>query len=98
MPLRTYAEQLKAEVERRLAAPAPDSAPPDALPTYPHVSYRDGDTGREFTLPSIAYKRVLDIGVGHVHHHERDRQCNRAARRAVPARVPLVGARVRRRR
>jgi hypothetical protein len=47
-------------------------APPDFVPTYDHVNHcRPDPLGpRTITLRSIAYQRVLDIGVGHVHWHE----------------------------
>lgn len=75
-PFTGLLRQLKAELERRvLAARAADDAPPARtpsyarIPTYEHVVYR-GASGETFALSSIAYRRVLDIGVGHVHHHQ----------------------------
>lgn len=46
-----------------------EAAPPRGLPSYPHVTYR-ADSGAEIEMRSIAYGRVLDVGVGHVHWHE----------------------------
>ena len=49
--------------------PAAEMAPPAFVPTYDHVAYQLGDA-TPIRLSSIRYERVLDIGVGHVHHHE----------------------------
>ncbi len=45
-------------------------APPAGTPTYPHVTYCQGQT--TMSLASIDFDQVLDIGVGHVHWHEQD--------------------------
>ena len=42
---------------------------PGWVPIYDHVTYC-GPKGETEIRRSIAYTRVLDIGVGHVHHHE----------------------------
>ncbi|HEX3184551.1 MAG TPA: hypothetical protein VHQ94_07130 [Pyrinomonadaceae bacterium] len=43
--------------------------PPSWAPSYQHVSYLSTDTPLVWQK-SVDYKLVLDIGVGHVHHHE----------------------------
>jgi hypothetical protein len=46
------------------------TAPPDGIPTYQHVTYcQDQAT---MSLASIDFAEVLDIGLGHVHWHEQD--------------------------
>lgn len=49
---------------------SPGALPPDGVATYPHAVYRGNSPHPEVNRHSIAYRRVLDIGVGHVHHHE----------------------------
>ena len=46
-----------------------DDAPPARVPSHPAVTYRAAN-GQEFTASAISFRRVLDIGVGHVHHHQ----------------------------
>ena len=58
----------------RLAANLSDQAaaasePPSGTPTYRPITYQRPD-GSTFQPPAIRYDRVLDIGVGHVHHHQ----------------------------
>lgn len=62
--------EVKAELDRLiLSARETDDAPPTTVPTYEHVCYRD-NSGSQFELSSINYRRILDIGVGHLHHHD----------------------------
>jgi hypothetical protein len=50
--------------------PEPEGAPPPPwAPHYRHVSYCEAGVVK-FWRNSVDYRRVLDIGVGHVHHHE----------------------------
>ena len=46
------------------------TAPPLWAPSYQHVSYLSNDRTAHVWQKSVDYKLVLDIGVGHVHHHE----------------------------
>jgi hypothetical protein len=48
------------------------AAPPDGTPSYMiyrPVTYRRDD-GVIIRPPAISYQKVIDIGVGHVHHHQ----------------------------
>jgi hypothetical protein len=49
-----------------------DLRPPKGVPVYDHVKYcgTSGLFGGDVWQPSIAFSKVLDIGVGHVHLHE----------------------------
>jgi hypothetical protein len=61
--LRARLEETAARAREGTLAPPPD------VPSYEHVVYR-ASSGQIASLRSIAFARVLDIGVGHVHWHE----------------------------
>jgi hypothetical protein len=44
-------------------------APPDGTPIYTPITYQRED-GLTFNPPAISYRKVIDIGVGSVHHHQ----------------------------
>jgi hypothetical protein len=48
----------------------PGAPPPRWVPTYDHVCFCPNDPHPRVWRKSIDYKLVLDIGVGHIHHHE----------------------------
>jgi hypothetical protein len=62
---RRLATRPKTDLEK---SKAKEVAPPDGVPGYEHVRYSDG-LGT-ISLQSIDFRRVLDIGVGHAHHHD----------------------------
>ena len=57
---------LRPEVHESKVVP---TTPPLWAPSYQHVSYKSNDRPLVWQK-SVDYKLVLDIGVGHVHHHE----------------------------
>jgi hypothetical protein len=62
-------QEILALVEQAILGP--DISPPahtPAYPTYPAVSYTTASVS--YSLPSIDFDLVLDIGVGHAHWHE----------------------------
>lgn len=46
-----------------------EGAPPDGTPRYTPITYQRDD-GITLMPPAISYKRVIDIGVGGLHHHQ----------------------------
>ena len=47
-------------------------APPSGVPVFDHVAFCRTDVlgANPITLRSVRYRRVLDLGIGHVHWHE----------------------------
>src|SRR5688572_14396094 len=62
-----FFKDVLAEELRKAAESA--SAPPDGTPIYKPVTYRRSD-GVIIEPPAISFERVIDIGIGHVHHHQ----------------------------
>lgn len=67
--------QALVEAGRRKRGVTIPNAPPDGLPTYLHVRYERatreaGDAAEVHERRSIAFRRVLDLGIGYSHWHE----------------------------
>lgn len=72
-------EKLREDVEM-------NGAPPAGTPTYTPITYRRDD-GLTINPPAIKYKRVIDIGVGSVHHHQQYQLITGCEMQARPARL-----------
>jgi len=58
------------EAGRRKRGVTIPNAPPESLPSYVHVRYEASPGSEVHERRSIAFRRVLDLGVGYSHWHE----------------------------
>jgi len=70
--------QRRFDGDASLPPPQSPNAPPHDLPAYEHVLYiknEGADAGRAEPRFSIAYDKILDLGVGYSHWHEHWQVC-----------------------
>jgi hypothetical protein len=63
----TFFKDVLAEELRKAAETM--SEPPPGIPRYTPITYQRAD-GLIIKPPAVRFQKVLDIGVGHVHHHQ----------------------------